>query len=524
MRHAVPAQLATRSVTQTLPAPVRGWIENENLARNGGQGCSVCENFFPLQATVRVRGGHLLSATIGDPVLSLISYRSTTGKLFAASADAVYDVSGLDDDTVPAAAISGLTAGRWSSVQMTTAGGVFLFMVNGADDAQLYDGASWTAINTGSSPAVTGVATADLSHVWMHGGRIWAVEKDTQSAWYLDPAAIGGAANEFPLNGVFRRGGVLLFGDTWSGDSGDGMDDRQVFVSDQGEVAVYEGTDPSDPDAWALVGRYDIGRPVGTTTIKAGGDLLISTVDGIVPISAVVTKDPAALSLAAITLAIEPSWRRAVRLSANEPFQLFKWQRETMLLVGMPNDPLVMFVANLQSGAWAKWTGMSATCFGLYDDLAYFGTEAGDIFLAEGSGADDGLPYVSRLSMLPDPLGAPGAYKTPKQARATFRALAPFTPRLSVASDYRTEFPAAPNAAADTSAPALWDVGTWDVSKWDDGPDSAVRQTRSTLWKSVVNPGFAIAPQVQVTTASTRKPDAELVAFDLSYEVGGTVV
>ena len=35
---------------------------------------------------------------------------------------------------------------------------------------------------------------------------------------------------------------------------------------------------------------------------------------------------------------------------------------------------------------------------------------------------------------------------------------------------------------------------------------------------------FAIAPQVQVTVGNNRRPDAELVALDILYEIGGTVV
>jgi hypothetical protein len=324
------------------------------------------------------------------------------------------------------------------------------------------------------------VASNLLSFIWKHGSRIWVVKKGTTSAWYLPVDNIGGALTEFSLGGVFRDGGALLFGTTWSGDSGDGMDDRQVFISDQGEVAVYEGTDPSDASKWSLVGRYDMGRPVGTTTIRAGGDVLIATVDGIVAISSVVTKDPAALSLTAVTKAVEPSWKRAVRKTETEPIQLLKWQRETMGIVGLPNDPNLMLVVNMQTGAWAKWSGMNVQCMAIYNDLAYFGSSDGKVYLFEGS--------------------------------------------LSLASDYRTEFPPAPNAAADATVGALWDVATWDVDKWDTGPDSEARQTRSTLWTSVVGNGFTHAPQVQVTCGSTRKPDAELVSFDLTYTAGGTVV
>lgn len=527
MRRPVPAIVRAQATYPSLPAPVRGWIENENLARNGGQGCSVLENWFPLQATVRLRGGHLKSATVGSsPVLSLITWQSGgISKFFAATASAVFDISSLNADTAPSAAFSGQTSGRWSWVQFGTSGGNYVVMVNGTDNPRYYDGSTWTEITGVSSPiAITGVTPSTLSHVWMHSNRIWAVKKGTPDAYYLPVDVIGGSMTKFPLGSVFRRGGSLLFGETWSGDSGDGMDDRCIFVSDQGEVAVYQGIDPSDADTWSLVGRYDISRPTGVTTVRAGGDVLIAMNDGIVPISAVVVKDPAALALSAVTRAIEPSWRRAMRLTDTEPVQIFKWPRESMMLVGLPNDPSTMFAVNMQTGAWAKWTGMSAQCFGLYNDRAYFGASDGKVYAVEASGEDNELPYVCRMSMLPDPLGAPGAVKSIKQARATFRALAPFTARLSVATDYRTDFPTPPNAVINDSTPALWDVGLWDVSKWDDGEDSELRQTVSTRWRSIGRLGFTAGAQVQVTCSGTRKPDAELVAFDLSVVPGAVVV
>jgi hypothetical protein len=93
-----------------------------------------------------------------------------------------------------------------------------------------------------------------------------------------------------------------------------------------------------------------------------------------------------------------------------------------------------------------------------------------------------------------------------------------------VATDYGRDFPTAPNVATDTSNPALWDVGLWDVARWDDGPDSEQRVTATTRWRSIGRSGFSASAQVQVACGSTRKPDAELVTFDVLYQPGGIVV
>jgi hypothetical protein len=126
-------------------------------------------------------------------------------------------------------------------------------------------GGSATANGTAVSVvgAFTGVNPATLTSVWEHKSRLWFIESGTLSAWYLPVDSRTGAAVEFPLQGVFHKGGVLTIGATWSVDSGSGLDDLQVFITDQGEVAVYAGTDPSDATKWAVVGIYQIGRPMG---------------------------------------------------------------------------------------------------------------------------------------------------------------------------------------------------------------------------------------------------------------------
>ncbi|MFK5282932.1 hypothetical protein ACI3PL_25530, partial [Lacticaseibacillus paracasei] len=58
-------------------------------------------------------------------------------------------------------------------------------------------------------------------------------------------------------------------------DAGDGLDDKCVFVSSEGEVAVYEGTNPGSAADWRKAGVYQITRPLGQNAkVSAGGDLL----------------------------------------------------------------------------------------------------------------------------------------------------------------------------------------------------------------------------------------------------------
>ena len=521
---------AAKSAPVKMSAPVMGWVENQSLAAEMPNAARVLENWFPTMSGVRVRGGAAKSATIGTRCKSLFSYQTATvSKLFASSASAIYDISALNPSSVPSASVSGLTSGYFSTEQMGTVGGEYLYAVNGTDSARLFDGSTWTTITGASTPAITGVTTSTLSYVWKHKNRLWFVKKNSKSAYYLPVDAVGGAAAEFSLAGVFQKGGYLLFGCTWSEDAGDGMDDRIVFVSSEGEVAVYQGTDPSSGSTWGIVGLYSMAPPRGPKCfIKAGGDVIIGTDDGAIPLSAVTTKDPAALSTAAVSAKIETSWRKMARTwDGVQPWEMIKWPAENLLLVTLPHDQTTCFVANVQTGAWAKYVGWDVQCVALFNKKLYFADKNGFVYAAEQGGSDNGVSYVSRMSYMPTDLGSPTAFKSVGLMRGVFQALGTPTVQLSLSVNYDITFPSLPAITSTAAgAGALWDAALWDAGLWDDdGLNSfIVKPTYDTGWVGVGAQGESLAPQVQIVTSGTGRPDIELVQIDLMGESGASVV
>jgi hypothetical protein len=195
-----------------------------------------------------------------------------------------------------------------------------------------------------------------------------------------------------------------------------------------------------------------------------------------------------------------------------------------MLIVGYPHRTNEAHIANVNTGAWARWTGHDIQAMVQHNGKAYFGSSTGYVSQIEGAGADLGQTYVCRLSMLPDPMGSPGRYKHMEMGRATFRALIPFKAKISVARSYSRDFPSPPSVEPDATVAALWDVGVWDVSRWDDSPDSEQRDTRTTKWRSLNRAAESFGAQVQITCSGQRLPDAELVSFDVLFKVGNPVV
>lgn len=523
-RVAVPPAAQAQALSKTIPAPVGGWITNENLAASRQGGALVMDNFIPTLTGVKFRGGSSEFFDTGDglPITTVFTYQiSGNSELFAADDGSIWDIT-----STPSEVVTGQTDGHYSWVQFETSGGHFLFVANGEDHLQRYDGSSWLQVTDVSTDAITGVDTSTLSHVWVYKNRLFFVQGGTMKGWYLATDSIAGAASDLTLAGVFQKGGSLLFGATWSIDAGDGVDDKCVFVSTRGEVAIYEGSDPSDPTDWNLVGRYELGGlPLGqNATMRAGGDLLIATQEGLVPLSQVMTKDPAAMSLAAISARIQPDWVREGVARVSEPWTITRWDEENLAVVALPvidstTDP-VCWIVNTETGAWAQFTGWDTRSVAVHNGQLYFGTSDGRVMLGNSGGNDDGEVYVCRFALPFDHLKAPGQHKTLKLARATFRSSTGFIPKLSCSVDYAQSFPSPPSSIADYAVDA-WDVGLWDTAVWDASSSQSVTSTR---WVSIVGAGFAHAFQLQVTFGVTPTPNGEFSAMDVMYTKGAIVV
>lgn len=521
---AKPNPQAPRMKHKTFPAPVRGWITNENLSQAEPAGAAVFENWIPTSTGARVRRGSLKYATISTgPVRRMWTFKSgAVEEFFAADDTKIFKITSPASPTIiPTPVVTGQTSGYYSTAQFGTAGGNYLSVVNGSDTPKLFDGAAW------SNHTFTGLGSpADLSFVWSFASRLWYIRKNTMSAFYLPVDSINGALTEFSLAGVFQEGGSLLFGGKWSLDSGDGLDDKIVFVSDQGEVGVFQGSYPGDTASWQKVGIYKITPPMGpNATMSAGGDLLIATEDGIVPLSEAIRKDAAALSLSAVTRAIEPEWKKEVAARIALPWEIIKWPTNNLMVVSLPSEDgssgQYCFAANLETGAWCgPLIGWDTRCIAMFADQGFFGTNDGTIHAMEVGGSDDGVPYVCAYVGLPDHLDSPGITKTVHQARSTFKSNVSFKAKISASVNYSINLPTAPPSAANVTSSDLWDVGLWDVAAWDAGSTT----TTKTKWVSIGRTGFSVSPQVQITCGVTPSPKTELVTFDILFENGSVMV
>lgn len=383
--------------------------------------------------------------------------------------------------------------------------------------AALADGAQTQKI-----AALTGVDTDDLSYVWSYKNRIFFAEKETLNAWYLAVDAITGSATKFPLGGVFNLGGSLVFGSSWSIESADGLDARCAFVTGnesagaggEGEVAIYAGIDPGDADEWGLIGVYRIGMPMGKKAhVRAGGDLVIATDLGLVPLSVAITRDLAALAPSAQSYPIEDEWADEVRRRSSVEWRCLTWPSGRMAVVALPTLSGMLakwLVVNVRTGAWGIFTGWDAKSIVVYADRLFFGTANGRIMEANVTGLDDGEPYTATFVPLFDDLGTPASLKVSNLARGVIRAaVGDVESAIAMQVDFNVDLPPAP-AATVVPPGSTWGSGVWGTSEWGVEADMLTTQR----WVSAGAAGYALAPALRVTSGNLQPLDAEIVRIE----------
>lgn len=452
-------------------------------------------------------------------------------------------IEGLDFDAETAAftvgetltgGTSGATAEIVKVISDGSAGTLWLKTVAGGpfqNDETITDGATGSATADGANtvlssgitfPSGSSLTTADLSYVWVYKQRVWFIEKDSLNAWYLPVDQVGGELTLWPMGGVFVRGGNLLWGHSWSLDSGGsgGLSEQCAFCTTEGEVAAYQGLSPEPDQGWSKVGVYRIGRPMGKKAmLRAGGDLVIATTVGLISLAMASRHDYAALGQNAVSYDIEDDWADAIRDRGIVDWRCQVWADGQMVLVAPPvQDGKIpyIFVANANTGKWAKFTGWDVSSIEAFDGRLFFGTSTGTVCQGWAGGADEGAPFIGRALPLFENLNEPAGVKIMKMARAVVRSAYPIEAQVSGHVNYRPNFPPAPSVS-DQITGNEWENAVWDVAVWDSDQTEVVAGN----WVSVGGSGHDVSVGVQFTSGGLAPVDAELIRIDMTYTTGG---
>ncbi len=512
-------QKIPKSLTQQMAFPVKGWTSQDSPVEAEEGTALIMDNWFPEAEGGRLRRGFASYATgMTSNVQTLMNFTSASeSKLFAVGGSTIWDISSSGAATTTG--ITGLTNNKYQWTMFATAAGQFLVACNGADAVQNYDGSSWT------QPSITGVTSTTFIHVLAHKFRLWFTPINSTDLWYLATNAIAGAATKFSLGGLLKRGGFIMACGTWSVDSGNGMDDLFVAWSSEGEVIVYQGTDPASANTWALVGVYYCGDPVGRRCmLPVGGDLALLTEDGIMPISVLINTDRAVASSKALTARIRQAYVDATDRARGEfGWQMLSHPSRNMAILNVPasgSDLTYQFVFNTITGAWARFKNMEALCWGHYEQEIYFGTAEGKVYKADTGGQDNGASISASVLPAYTHLNARGRLKHVKMVQPIYSTdIVADAPAVSIAVDYELPTSVASEQVITTG------FFTWDVSEWD-GPDVWFGFAVTADWRGSGNIGTVISPYTSLTLdASGGATDFKyrLTGWGLVYETGGVL-
>ena len=486
-----------------IACPYNGWNAVGNPANMKPLDAYVMDNCFPGVQSLVLRPGSITWNT-GSPsnIRSLLSYQAQYGgKLFAATNSGIYDVTNTG---AFGSSLLSCTNGRWRAQNFATPGGQFLIGANGTDPMLIYDGTSFYSVTGTSSPyAITGVTTSTISQLLAHKVRLWMVQEGTMNLWYLPVESIAGAAVVFPVGSLFKKGGSLVAMGTWSIDSGAGPDDFFIVATTMGELAVYQGTDPSSTSTWALVGVYDCPPPLGNQCFcDYGGDLLYLSQNGIIPLSKLVQSviidhslnisfqiDGAFLD-AAQTYGANPDWNMTVHKSASA------------LVVNIPvatDSVSYQFVMNTITKAWCRFTGWNASCFAEFRGSLYFASGT-KVYQAWEGFSDSGTAISGTICQAYNNFGSSSGIQ--------ITSIMPYmqaTGQLSISYAIDTDFVVSGSQNNQTYQiqGAIWDVSLWDEAEWANTGDVNASDFLIPQWMTVPSrPGFMHSLRTQFTSST----------------------
>lgn len=281
-----------------LPPPYGGWNTEQSDATADPRFAFRLENWTlrPGQMLAGVATEQPWAGTLPGRCMALLEFPKATGNELWAFVLPIttfqrFDIRDLTGAPAIGPVITTLETiqeGREPGWTVISTGGTTQLLVfagptvTAGGAALSYNGTAWTPI------VAFGSLDADnIRQVTNYKQRLFFVEHNTLNLWFLPPNSVAGAATQYPLGAIFQRGGALVDVATWTVDTGSGPDDMLVVMSDQGEIAVFTGTDPTSPFTWSLVGVFYSGLPAAYLPLrKVGGDVWVFTTRGVLSVAA----------------------------------------------------------------------------------------------------------------------------------------------------------------------------------------------------------------------------------------------
>jgi hypothetical protein len=479
------------------------------------------DNLFPRTSDVLLRKGYTTQATLpnGKEIRTLIGYKKPDGtaQLFAVSQAGAYDVT--TPGSSPSSQVFATTNGDWQYINCTTAGGNFALACNGIDNAKTYNGTTW------SDSGWTGPALNTIAHLAQFKTRVIACVVGSLSFWYGGVNSVSGALTEFPLGALFKKGGYLMATASWSvtGTTA-GPQEYFVAITSEGEVAVYNGTDPSSAASFALVGIYMLGKPMSRRCFtKTASDILVLCRNAVYALSRSLQSNDDSRRLNATSRKIEKAYAEF----ADTYQSLYGWQiinhaEQSMLIVNVPivnyTPPgsslatiiTYQFVMNTMTGAWCRFLNVNAECWETFNGNIYCALH--NVVYQFWTGNNDNGGAITAQAKTAFSLLGTNRVKKVQMLQPLVKSNLSLTLQLGVDMDYNDNTFGV-SSASYVQQISLWNSAKWNAATWN-GNASVLSQWRSVASKV----GRAAAIRLRV---SAKDVTMSWIATNMLAEDGG---
>jgi hypothetical protein len=187
-----------------------------------------------------------------------------------------------------------------------------------------------------------------------------------------------------------------------------------------------------------------------------------------------------------------------------------------MLIVNVPasSNSITQHVMNLDTRAWCRFTGMTANCWGLYNQNLYFGGAAGVVYQADTGFSDNSAAINTDGQTAWNYFGDRARLKKFNMARPIFTSDGNPGAAIGLGVDFETTLTTATVSVPSATGGAVWDVGVWDVGIWGG------RFGTAKSWQSITGLGYCAS--LRVRTTNTAK-DVRWQATNYMMESGGLI-
>lgn len=529
MRRPAPATLQTLQV----PAPIGGLNTVASGASIPDGDCVQLYNMISAENGLRARLGSREWCRVanGKPIRTMLPF---VGSAVDGSNDRIWAVTsagfcsvyngtpGVGFSTAPAFSMASGNAGYGICHAFTTLAGHFLLYCDEENGYWVYteSTASWAPILQGAGPTdVSGVDPTKFCFVMVWKARVWFVEKNSYRVWYLPAGAIYGTATQLNLDrsAQFRQGGDVVGLWNWTLDGGFGIDDNLVVISRGGDVAIYQGTDPSSASTFGLKGTWSAGAlPAGRrVATNFGGDVLILTKSGIRPLSQLVSGADGTGTYATAKIS---NLFNALTLSRSElpGWAMHLHPEDNSLIVLVPTTTggnTEQLAQSLWNRSWSRYRDLPMLSACVWRKKLYFGDNTGTVWINDGY--TDGGPTVTgrpvQWQALTPFRNGNAKQKQVQLIRATIlsdTANATYVAEARYGFDLH-EIATVTQAAA--SGPSTFDSGLWDTATWQ-SDYVATQPTRGAT---------GVGADVAISIRGTSVSRTALVGLDVMYREGG---